>query len=140
MIHIPHPAPRVVPITVADRYDNFIGGKWMPPVHGEYMTNLTPATGGPICQVAKSDRRGRRGCARRCPRGRTDWNRSSQTERAAVLEKIADAIDAQPRDARHRRELGERQAGPRDAERRPAPRRRPLPLLRGRRTLPWRAV
>ena len=38
----------------------------------------------------------------------------------------------EPRDARGRRELGERQAGPRDAQRRPAAGDRPLPLLRRR--------
>ena len=41
-------------VTVKPRYDNFIGGAWVPPVHGEYMVDLTPATGQPITQVARS--------------------------------------------------------------------------------------
>ena len=27
------------------RYDNFIGGQWVPPVDGQYMDNVTPVTG-----------------------------------------------------------------------------------------------
>jgi len=36
------------------KYDNFIGGKWTPPVKGEYFDNVTPITGKPICRVARS--------------------------------------------------------------------------------------
>ena len=27
------------------KYDNFIGGKWVPPVDGEYFDVITPVTG-----------------------------------------------------------------------------------------------
>jgi aldehyde dehydrogenase len=37
------------------RYDNFIGGKFVPPVNGKYMDNVTPITGAVVCQVARSD-------------------------------------------------------------------------------------
>ncbi len=36
------------------RYDNFIGGKWVPPVKGKYSENLSPITGKSICQIPKS--------------------------------------------------------------------------------------
>lgn len=35
------------------RYDNYIGGQWVPPVHGEYLDNVTPVTGEVFCQVAR---------------------------------------------------------------------------------------
>ena len=37
------------------RYDNFIGGEWVAPVAGRYFENLTPVTGQPFCEVARSD-------------------------------------------------------------------------------------
>ena len=41
-------------IRIRPRYDNFIGGHWVPPVKGQYFTNLTPITGKLICDVARS--------------------------------------------------------------------------------------
>ena len=41
-------------VTVKPRYENFIGGKWQEPTHGEYRTDLSPATGGTITEVAQS--------------------------------------------------------------------------------------
>src|SRR5579872_2145087 len=41
-------------VTVKPRYENFIGGRWVPPVSGEYTTNLSPATGQPFTQVPRS--------------------------------------------------------------------------------------
>ncbi|MGV0802289.1 aldehyde dehydrogenase, partial [Mycolicibacterium elephantis] len=36
------------------RYENFIGGQWVPPVSGDYFENPTPVTGQPFCEVARS--------------------------------------------------------------------------------------
>lgn len=36
------------------RYDNFIGGKWVAPVKGQYFDNVTPVTGEVFCEVAES--------------------------------------------------------------------------------------
>ena len=36
------------------RYDNFIGGKFVAPVKGEYFANVTPISGQPFCEVARS--------------------------------------------------------------------------------------
>jgi aldehyde dehydrogenase len=41
-------------VSVLDRYENFIGGKWLPPHDGRYATNLSPATAQPICEVPAS--------------------------------------------------------------------------------------
>ena len=82
-------------VTVEDRYENFIGGKWMPPAHGEYMTNLCPATAEPICEVAKSTGEDVEAALDAAHTAAHDWNHVSQATRSAVLEKIADAIEAQ---------------------------------------------
>src|SRR5579863_8359256 len=41
-------------VALRERYDNFIGGKWVPPVKGQYFDNISPITGKPFCQVARS--------------------------------------------------------------------------------------
>ena len=35
------------------RYDNWIGGKRVPPVKGEYFDNPTPVTGQTFCETAR---------------------------------------------------------------------------------------
>jgi aldehyde dehydrogenase len=81
-------------VDVADHYENFIGGKWLPPVKGEYMTDLSPATAGPITQVAKSSPEDVELALDAAHVAATDWNHSTQAERASVLNRIADAIEA----------------------------------------------
>ena len=41
-------------VVIRPRYDNFIGGEWVPPARGQYFTNLTPVSGQPLCEVARS--------------------------------------------------------------------------------------
>lgn len=41
-------------VNFKERYDNFIGGKWTPPVKGEYFDNVTPVTGKVFTKVARS--------------------------------------------------------------------------------------
>ena len=81
-------------VTVDERYDNFIGGKWLPPVHGEYMSNLAPATATEICQVARSSGEDVELALDAAHVAAVEWNHASQTTRAAVLDRIADAIEA----------------------------------------------
>ncbi len=81
-------------VTVDERYDNFIGGKWVPPRSGEYMTNLAPATATQICEVARSSAEDVDDALDAAQTAAAEWGRVSQTERAAVLNRIADAIDA----------------------------------------------
>ena len=54
---------------IKPRYDNFIGGKWVAPVRGQYFTNLTPITGQAVLRDRPLDRRGHRTGARRRARG-----------------------------------------------------------------------
>lgn len=41
-------------VTFTPRYENFIGGQWVPPVKGEYFENPTPVTGEVFTEVARS--------------------------------------------------------------------------------------
>jgi hypothetical protein len=48
------------PVELASRYENFIGGQWVPPIGGEYSENVTPATGEVFTEVPRSTPRTRR--------------------------------------------------------------------------------
>src|SRR4029453_3986474 len=41
-------------VAMRPRYDNFIGGKWVAPVDGQYFENISPITGKAVCQIARS--------------------------------------------------------------------------------------
>ena len=41
------------PVTYQARYENWIGGKWVPPVKGQYFENPSPVTGKTFCEVAR---------------------------------------------------------------------------------------
>src|SRR5690348_7026370 len=42
-------------VPFAERYDNFIGGKWVAPRAGKYFDNVSPVTGKVVCKIARSD-------------------------------------------------------------------------------------
>ncbi len=75
------------------RYDNFIGGKWVAPVRGQYFDNITPITGKPFCQVARSTEEDINLALDAAHGAAAKWARTSPTERANILLKIADRIE-----------------------------------------------
>src|ERR1035437_4016086 len=96
----PVAAPFVAPgrpgsvVEVKPRYENFIGGAWIAPVEGQYMANVSPVNGKPFCEVAKSTPADVELALDAAHRAQDGWGESSLTERAAVLNRIADAIEA----------------------------------------------
>jgi aldehyde dehydrogenase len=81
-------------VSLKPRYQNFIGGKWVPPVRGEYMQDISPVTGKPFCEVARSTAEDVELALDAAHAARQAWGETSLTERAAVLNKIADVIEA----------------------------------------------
>ena len=80
-------------VQVKARYENFIGGAWVPPVKGQYMTDLSPVNGQPICEVARSTAEDVELALDAAHAAKDAWGESSLTERAAVLNAIADRIE-----------------------------------------------
>jgi aldehyde dehydrogenase len=80
-------------VEVKARYDNFIGGRWVAPVQGRYMTNRSPVDGQPFCEVAQSTAEDVELGLDAAHAAKDAWGESSLTERAAVLNAIADAIE-----------------------------------------------
>ncbi|GAC1440366.1 MAG: aldehyde dehydrogenase family protein [Mycobacteriales bacterium] len=76
------------------RYDNYIGGKWVPPVKGQYFSNITPVTGKAFCEVARSTAEDIELALDAAHSAKDAWGRTSVTERSNILNKIADRVEA----------------------------------------------
>ena len=81
------------PVVLRERYDNFIGGEWIPPTTGEYRGNVTPSTGEVFCEVAHSGAQDIELALDAAHAAKEEWGQRSPAERAAVLNDVADAID-----------------------------------------------
>ncbi|MCA2242746.1 aldehyde dehydrogenase [Mycobacterium sp. WUMAC-067] len=75
------------------RYENFIGGQWVPPARGRYFENPTPVTGQTFCEVARSDEADVDKALDAAHAAAPAWGKTAPAERAAILNKIADRID-----------------------------------------------
>src|SRR5580700_1031230 len=80
-------------IAFKTRYGNFIGGKWVAPVKGEYFQNITPVTGQPICQIPRSGAEDIELALDAAHAAKAAWGKTSGTERALILNKIADRME-----------------------------------------------
>ncbi|HVC59018.1 MAG TPA: aldehyde dehydrogenase family protein [Acetobacteraceae bacterium] len=76
------------------RYDNFIGGTWRAPVSGRYFTDKSPIDGSVLCEVARSDAEDVERALDAAHAARAGWGRTAPAERARLLNKIADRIEA----------------------------------------------
>ena len=54
MAVFPQPGAADSTVEVKSRYDNYIGGEWVAPVKGQYFENITPVTGKPFTEIARS--------------------------------------------------------------------------------------
>ncbi|BAC19435.1 putative aldehyde dehydrogenase [Corynebacterium efficiens YS-314] len=75
------------------RYDNYIGGQWVPPVEGQYMDNITPVTGEVFCEVARSTAADVEAALDAAHKAAPAWGRTSVAERALILHRIADRME-----------------------------------------------
>ena len=75
------------------RYDNFIGGQWVPPNAGRYFENPTPVTGQPFCEIPRSDETDVEKALDAAHAAAPAWGKTAAAERAVILNKIADRIE-----------------------------------------------
>ncbi len=76
-----------------ERYDNFIGGKFVKPVAGRYFDNASPITGQKVCEIARSQKEDVDLALDAAHAAKEAWGATSPSERANVLLKIADAME-----------------------------------------------
>jgi aldehyde dehydrogenase len=75
------------------RYENFIGGKWVPPVQGRYFENISPVNGLPFIEVARSSAEDVELALDAAHAAAPTWGRTSTTERSNILLRIADKLE-----------------------------------------------
>jgi aldehyde dehydrogenase len=75
------------------RYDNFIGGKFVPPVDGRYFPNISPVIGQPFTEVARSSAADVELALDAAHAARESWGKTSAAERSNILNKIADRME-----------------------------------------------
>lgn len=83
-----------VDIPYKAQYDNYIGGKWVAPVKGEYFDVISPINGLPYTKVARSSAEDVELALDAAHAAADAWGTTSTTDRANVLLKIADRIEA----------------------------------------------
>ena len=75
------------------RYENFIGGRWVPPVKGKYFIDHSPINGEPIAEIAKSTPEDIETALDAAHAIKYDWGHASAATRAAALLKVADRME-----------------------------------------------
>jgi aldehyde dehydrogenase len=92
MIYVSPGAPGAK-VAFKPRYDNLIGGKFVAPVKGQYVDVITPITGMPYTQAARSTAEDIELALDAAHAAAPKWGRTPAAERANVLLRIADRID-----------------------------------------------
>ncbi|MGO1227102.1 MAG: acetaldehyde dehydrogenase ExaC [Brachybacterium sp.] len=88
-----HPGTEGSKVTFKPRYENYIGGQWVPPTKGEYFENPTPVTGKVFTEVARSTFEDIEKALDAAHAAAPAWGKTSVAERAVILNKIADRIE-----------------------------------------------
>lgn len=76
-----------------EKYDNYINNKWVKPTDGKYFENVTPISGKPFCEVARSNEKDINLALDAAHAAKDSWGKTSATERANILLKIADRME-----------------------------------------------
>src|SRR4029079_4977352 len=74
-------------------YDNFINGKFVPPVKGQYFDVITPITGKPFTKAARSSAEDIELALDAAHAAADKWGRTAAADRANALLKIADRLE-----------------------------------------------
>ena len=93
MTHYAAPGTDDAIVDYAKRYDNFINGTWVAPREGEYFENISPITGHPFTEVARSSAADIELALDAAHAAAHAWGRTSVTERSNVLLRIADRLE-----------------------------------------------
>ena len=89
-----HAAEALTRSPFKSRYDNFIGGEFRAPNAGRYFENVSPLTGKAIGEIARSDASDVNAALDAAHAARQAWGQTAVAERAQILNRIADAMEA----------------------------------------------
>ena len=80
-------------MSYAPRYDHWIGGEYVPPAQGRYFENPTPVTGQSFTEIARGTAEDVELALDAAHAAAPAWGRTSATDRANVLNRIADRME-----------------------------------------------
>uniref|UniRef100_UPI00261A8B0A aldehyde dehydrogenase n=1 Tax=Acidocella sp. TaxID=50710 RepID=UPI00261A8B0A len=89
----PLPGGALAGFTFKPRYDNFINGKFTPPLSGQYFDNVTPITGQVYTQAARSNEADINLALDAAHAAAEAWGKRPPAERAQILLRIADKME-----------------------------------------------
>jgi len=75
------------------QYENYIGGKWVPPVGGQYFEDTSPVDGTVTALIPKSGAKDIDAAITAAEKAADAWGKTSVAERSNILNKIADRIE-----------------------------------------------
>lgn len=81
-------------VTYQPRYDHWIGGEYVAPVKGRYFENVSPVTGKVFTEVARGTAEDIEAALNAAHAAAPAWGRTSVAERAVILNRIADRMEA----------------------------------------------
>ncbi|GAA4117497.1 aldehyde dehydrogenase [Aminobacter aganoensis] len=84
---------RTAKVPFAKRYDNYIGGQWVAPKSGRYFENISPVTGRPLGEIARSDAADVEAALDAAHKAKDAWGRTAPAARALILNRIADRME-----------------------------------------------
>jgi len=76
------------------RYGNFIRGEWVSPAKGQYFDAISPVTGKAFCEVPRSTAEDVELALDAAHAAFPGWKATTATQRAAILNQIADRLEA----------------------------------------------
>ncbi len=78
---------------IKSKFENYIGGQWVPPVKGEYFDNLSPVSGQVLAKVARGTAEDIELALDAAHKAKDAWGRTPAADRSRILLKIADRIE-----------------------------------------------
>lgn len=81
-------------LKIKQRYGNFIGGEWLEPTDGQYFQNHSPVDGNLICEIPRSNEKDIEKALDAAHKAKNAWGKTAPADRAALLLKIADRMEA----------------------------------------------
>jgi aldehyde dehydrogenase len=74
------------------RYENWIGGKWVPPTKGQYFENVSPVTGKQFTEAAQGTEEDIELALDAAHAAAPGWGKTSAADRALILNRIGDRM------------------------------------------------
>lgn len=88
-----YPTAKNAKYKVKDKYQNFIGGKWVDPKNGEFFDNGSPVTGEVYAKIPRSTKEDVDEAVKAAHKAQVEWAKKSPTEHSQLLLDIADRIE-----------------------------------------------